>query len=312
MNSGAAVGEAGQGGTGRGERQSVARASVLRELEQAQRRMEGGPAGGLPWIAAAPGAPEPHRADDGDVPDRSAYSGETVSNDHGTAEAAKTRGRPSKFSKADDLRIVRAIVAQNAHVAGFGDKKLAFERAAESLNASGTFPIRVGGKAIQDRYIKLQRKHSVHLKSGSGNGGELDRLLSTMRKAEDDVLRTKRLSRDPARKQTRRKSSGLGSSDDAASTGQRGSEHSDGLTPKRARQDSTDRGFERIASVLRESELARMALERDRMKFEKERLELDIAERQREREERRLENEAQRNLDLEKFKMMMELMMNRK
>ena len=63
---------------------------------------------------------------------------------------------------------------------------------------------------------------------------------------------------------------------------------------------------------LKEADLARVALDREALHFEKEKIAQSIAEREKDRVERRAEREDAQSIELEKFKLMMDVMRGEK
>jgi hypothetical protein len=67
------------------------------------------------------------------------------------------RGRRPKFSREEDLILVREVAAAKAHVASYGDVKMRFAEAASRANANVELRSKVTPKSIQDRYVKIQK-----------------------------------------------------------------------------------------------------------------------------------------------------------
>ena len=116
-----------------------------------------------------------------------------------TVEAVqKSRAvRRSKFSKQDDLLLLREVCAAKAHVSPNGETKERFEVVAVKPNQTRKVSFELTWKSAQDRYKRLQARLDTHYRAGqlmSGAGGaqgELEELLSEMRDARQDLLSRK-------------------------------------------------------------------------------------------------------------------------
>ena len=78
--------------------------------------------------------------------------------------------------------------------------------------------------------------------------------------------------------------------------------------PRRQSQayDNVEGELEGFGIAMRDADLARIELERERLLLERDRLKWETEAREKDREERRLECDAQNELDLKKMKIMME------
>jgi hypothetical protein len=88
---------------------------------------------------------------------------------------------------------------------------------------------------------------------------------------------------------------------------------------KRARRDDAEvisdpfsRDLEMFSEMIKQSDLARAALEKENMELKKMRLEMEKSEREKERQFRREEREAAEKLELENFKLMLEVVSTEK
>jgi hypothetical protein len=98
------------------------------------------------------------------------------------------RGRRPKFSRDEDLILVREVAAAKAHVAGYGGVKSKFSEAASRANQNSALRSKVTPKSIQDRYVKIQEKADIRESVTRGQSGiagdrtELDELLCSLAK----------------------------------------------------------------------------------------------------------------------------------
>jgi len=260
-------------------------------------------------------------------------------------------GRRTAYSDEQDIAIVREVAAAEAHIAGFGETRKRFEKAAGLLGENPLFTTKISWKQVQDRYRRLQEQYNSHDNenqrlSGVGGGemGELADLLMMMREARDDMDAKKTVDKETRKKDDEEKEE-AGRRLVAASTSRRRSatesetinleDDEDDLSSQSARKKrrtSTPAPpgseMEAFGAQMKEAEIARVELEKERLAFdrtrfakqseerEKDRQERreeranDREEREREREaerrERREEREASSKLDLDKFKLMME------
>lgn len=72
-----------------------------------------------------------------------------------------------------------------------------------------------------------------------------------------------------------------------------------------------DNDVDRMSVMLRHSDLACVSMERERLAFEKECLHVDLENHQLKLDDRREEMRTQRNADLEKFKLMLDMFWER-
>ena len=201
-------------------------------------------------------------------------------------------------------------------------------------------------KSAQDRYKRLQEQYNQNDNenqrlSGVGGGemGELADILMTMREAKDDwesqkkAVKTKERRKEEdkermgqalvdAAKKRKRNSSSEVESGNGSENGGNGSENGGSPSSRKSKKlrfaaNSSGGELDMFGAHLKEADLARTALERERLSFEQERGEEDRREREKEREERRKEREEERRerregrienqkLELEKFKAMIE------
>lgn len=240
-------------------------------------------------------------------------------------EKAKS-GRHSRFTAEEDLLIVREVCAAQAHIASFGETRTRFENAATKANENPLLRARVTWKSIQDRYKRLQEtfekgQDAQQVLSGVGGGamGEIEELLLGMREAKDDLAGRKRANKKRQAELDEKKDR-AGRELVAAASKRRERE-----TSKDDEEEDSKEGTPRLRKVkragmssgigddmeafgrhLRDSDLARIELDRERLTFERERFDKDLQERERERAERKEEREHTAKVELEKFKLFME------
>jgi hypothetical protein len=83
------------------------------------------------------------------------------------------------------------------HIASFGEKGERFLQASVKANSNALFSWKITAKSLQDRYLKLQSEfdkgdNANRLLSGvGGESGELEELLSEMRKTRQDLEKSK-------------------------------------------------------------------------------------------------------------------------
>ena len=247
------------------------------------------------------------------------FSPTAAVDDAGTVKSMA--GRQSRFATEEDLVIVRDVAATSAHLAAFGETRGIFQEAAGKVNANATMHEKVSWKSVCDRYKRIQdqfdRRGSCERRMSGMRGavGELNELWMHMRQAWDDVLATKAAEKTAQRERDEEKDR-IGKALVASATKRKqtdsGSttEGEDGPTPKKAKSKSAratpSMDMAAFSLNLRDADLARIDLERERLNFERERSEADRAEREREREERREEREKMQELELAKYKLLIE------
>ena len=240
-------------------------------------------------------------------------------------------GRHSRFTAEQDLVLVREVATSKAHVAPYGQTRSLFEQAAEKCSANSVMSAILSWKQVQDRYTRLQATFDkedtiTHLRSGIGGGqlSEMNELLSQMKEARGDMRSKKHADKEKvAREEADKERIGqelVGASIDrkrklspnykssGSSDGESDGERRSGGKRKRRKQRNNGMQGELAAfgEHLKESDLARVALEIEQLAFRRESLVVDREERQRDHEERKQEREANSRLELEKLKIMME------
>ena len=238
------------------------------------------------------------------------------------------RGRRPKFTPAEDLILVREVAAAKAHISVFGEKGGRYAKAAENANGNTALLSKVTGKSIQDRYIKLQAAFDkgdakeFKMSGMGGEVGEIEELLAMMKEARDDLDKQQKAETD-AKKERDEEKERLGNELVARALQRTGRTSSDGedeedaeapSKAKRAKRNNKNTAdpfsgeMERFAECLRDADLAKVEVERDRLELERERMKMDREERMKERELRREERVASNKLELEKFKLMLEVL----
>lgn len=257
------------------------------------------------------------------------------SNDDGSRGVRK-RG---KYLPEEDLIIVREVAALRAHVAGYGNVKQSFESVAQRVNQNPHMMQKVNWKAVQDRYKRLQedfdaddRRNSSLSGIAGGEMGELYQALSQMREERDTFLTEKKADKNEKTKREEekeimgrrvvemalcRKSKRSISGDESESSSSGGSSGGGNVGGNSARKRRKTRQtgiadvsgeLEMFGAQLKEADLARIQLEVDQLSFQKEKYAKELEEREKEREERRKEREDGQKLELEKFKIMFDML----
>ena len=239
---------------------------------------------------------------------------------------AVRRGRRPKFTAKEDLIIAREVSASKVHIASFGTKRERFAVAAERANANPAMHINVTSMSIQDRYVKLQTLHdrgdaAQRKMSGvGGEVGELEELLGEMQEARDD-LDTQQAAQRTAAKEREEAKEWIGEelvvralhrdcrNDEEGSSGSEFEEKQP--RKKKSKRNTTDndmtddmKGFR---ECLREADLARVAVERERLELDVKRLEQEKYDREEERKIRREDLAAHQEQEMENFKLKMEI-----
>lgn len=148
--------------------------------------------------------------------------------------------------------------------------------------------------------------------------GEMDELLMEMIQAREGLLATKAAEKTAQRDQDKEKDR-IGKGLVASATKRRASEFSSnsegeetGPAPKKAKTKSfrvpPSMAMAAFSSNMRDAELARIELDRDGLQLERDRSETDRLERELEDEERREEREKNQELELEKYKLLIEVL----
>ena len=248
------------------------------------------------------------------------------------------RGRRSKFTPEEDIIILREVAVAGAHVPPYGKTTELFQMAANGANKNANFSVEVTWKSVHDRFHRLlddfeKRDAKAQKMSGvSEDVGEAEELLSMMKEARDDVEEEKRKQRDALKRADEEKlQAGKQIVQMATSRGavrKRNNEPSGGAGAGNADEDedapvkkkrnaprsSTDieETLGKFADALEKSDAARLEFDRERLAIELEQREKDRKERQLEsaldREERKKEREDNAKLELEKFKLMLDVL----
>ena len=257
-----------------------------------------------------------------------------------TATSDRSARKRGKFVPAEDLIIIREVAALGAHVASYGKVRQTFEKVAVGVNRNPHMSEKVSWKSVQDRYKRLQddfdqedARNGVLSGVAGGEMGELYQMLSQMRQERDSFVNEKGAVRsEKARREEEKERMGREvvkmallrktkrSSEEEDIEGSPGVEEdlsngSESLGSGRKRRKigrgrrlEVSSGLMAFSERLKEAKLARVALDREALNFEKEKFAQSIAEREKDRVERRAEREDAQNVELEKFKLMMDVM----
>jgi len=158
-----------------------------------------------------------------------------------------------------------------------------------------------------------------------GEVGELDELLSVMLDAQKDLKRAREDEKVERESKEGRKLE-VGRALVARAMVRRDSTVSEddveevvddmrcgkGKGKRRKVVDDVDSELAVLGEAMKETEMARISVDRARLALERERMELEKDDREKERELRREEREARDKLELEKFKLMMKTFASRK
>jgi hypothetical protein len=243
-----------------------------------------------------------------------------------TNSAPIRRGRRPKFTAKKDLIIAREVSASKAHIASFGTKRERFAAAAERANANPEMRTNVTSKSIQYKYVKLQalyKRDDAAQRKMSGVGGEvgeLEELLGTMQEARADLETQKTAERSAAREREEAKERigkelVLKALRRDSQNDEEGSSGSDfelkQPRKKKSKRATTENDIENdmkgFGECLRDADLARVAVERERLEFDIKRLEQEKIDRDEDRKLRREELAAHQEQEMEKFKLMMDI-----
>jgi hypothetical protein len=243
-----------------------------------------------------------------------------------TNSAPIRRGRRPKFSANEDLIIAREVSALKAHIASFVTKRERFAAAAERAHENPEMRTNVTSKSIQDRYVKLQalyeRGDAAQRKmSGVGGGvGELEEILGSMQEARAD-LETQKTAERSASKERGEAKERIGKelvlkalrrdsrNDEEGSSGS-DFELKQPRTKKSKRattENNMVKDMKGFGEYLRDADLARVAVERERLELGIKRLEQEKIDLMRN------ENFVRKSLlqikkqEMEKYKHMMEI-----
>jgi len=217
-------------------------------------------------------------------------------------------GRRSKYTTSEDLILVQEVAASKAHVAPHDETVGRFGLVADQCNGNLSFPHTITWKRAQDRFKRIiddfeardQRERAL---SGTGGEiGELDELPADLLQARKDFLEEKNASSDALKKEEEQKlEAGRKIIIEALQNKKkRGSyETNDEEGPSKTRRrlpgDTTD-GMIALSSALKESDMAKYEVEKERIVLEKQHHEQEVLDRvadpaqcQEEREIRRQE-----------------------
>ena len=179
---------------------------------------------------------------------------------------------------------------------------------------------------MRDRYKWIQEQfdkadNAIQKMSGvRGDVGEMDELLMEMRQKRDDIAAEKTADKDAQRQRDAEKGR-IGNALMVVATKRKSEEtvevHSDSdgevavgrpvrKSKTRAVSNIPGDGLASFRVNLRDADLARIALKRERLTIERERADADRVERQQEREECAEERTKTQELELAKYKLMME------
>lgn len=106
-------------------------------------------------------------------------------------------GRQFEFTAEDDLILICKVFAARANVTPQGETRERFEVVASKANACRKLSFAVTKKSVQDRYKRLQaraneaNKRDVLMSGIGGKVGEAVELLSAMREARNDIIKTR-------------------------------------------------------------------------------------------------------------------------
>lgn len=253
------------------------------------------------------------------------------------------------MSATETVLLLHEVLAAYAHIAPHGAKTERFEIVADALNENCDFSIDFDAKRVYDRYERLQRmlnKHDQKEAMMSGVGGkmtEADESLSAVRQArkkirvhkDDDRLlvqeREKRKIKAGAGVVATATSSGAIVSDKKDDNSERDSDGGDGAErggdSRRKRRRTVNHSeqmkgkMDRFSTVLKQSDEAQRALKEKNMEVEERKV--DAAEhmraadrdncrtkRKNDQKERMEEPESTEHLQMMKFRMMTEMMLN--
>ena len=250
-------------------------------------------------------------------------SGET--NVIGVSNESAKPSRRSKFTSDEDLILIREVAACKAHSASNGKKGELFAKAAACANQNPGLKQKVTQKSIQDRYVRLQKdfdegdKKESAMSGIGGEVGEMVELLSEMRQAREDkeavkcqekaettALEAKKeeIGAMLVNKSLHRRAPGPSS----GSISEAGTQNKVGKGNGKRKRESFDVGglMMSFSEAIKESELLRSDVENRKLELKEKRLRIETEERGKDREERKAEREAQTQLDLDKFRLMME------
>ena len=264
--------------------------------------------------------------------------------DAGTKECStprEKRGRRSKFTSEEDLVILREVAASKAHVAPYGKTMELFQVAADAANNNDVMSKKLTAKSIQDRFSRLIKdfeasdKRERSLSGIEGHFGEAEELLSLMKEARDDKedeekkIRQELKEADEAKMRagdqilqmaTSRAAIGRKRSGACFVDSDEEEDEQQGKTKRKRVAKARDEVFagemERFSDMLKDTENARLEFERERFSLElQEREKERIAranELERERQMRKEEREASQKLELDKFKLMLDVLKSQK
>jgi hypothetical protein len=196
--------------------------------------------------------------------------------------------------------------------------------------------VHVNAKSVQDRYVKLQRKYDLQdqkERNMTGLGGEfceIDDLLGQMQEEKEFLDAKKCTEPEAARKRELRKehigkllvarslkrvtrSESFESLPDVeAGSNRSGSSKSAKQKSVSKREDTyksdpSSFGLMHFSKTMHETESVRVQLEQDRLELERQRLENEKEERNMDRDERRVEREEDNKIELEKFRLILEM-----
>lgn len=249
-----------------------------------------------------------------------------------SAKPGSAKGMRMRFNDNEELILLKEVVACKAHISAFGSVQKKFEQTAQAINANPHFRFEVKSRGVQDKFNKMVkdfRKEESRDRQRSGTGGDMsakDEMLSGIVEAVDSMRETEEMEKEEATKAESRKleagrrvlASATGVAAAVASADETAEEKGDGDSddettprgPKRCRKMakavSGDGGLAEFGASMRDAEMAKVALEQQKLAFERKRHDDLIKERAADREQHAADREANAKNDMDRLKAMLD------
>lgn len=210
------------------------------------------------------------------------------------------------------------MATAKAHIASFGETRKRFDQAAARANENPGLREKVAWKSVQDRFKRLQEVHTKRDRwnqraSGvGGEVGEMEEVLSSMRESKEDIKEKRYADRKEATRVEAEKER-MGQVLVLKATKQKSPDDGD-VVDVRPRPEKETRSeskasvgtdilgyMDKFGKYLHDADIARIELEREKMKMDEERYQSELEARRKDREENSKNNLENMRLLIDAF-----------